>query len=144
MSAAPLTLLSVRLELAMTGGDKRTDELSELADRIEQFDQARSQRSPIRPHRERPERPPISPRERKMRQWLFAAIAAWGGFVFALIVIQGWGRLSPWELALAAPIVILCVLGCYGFHLFYADLGKRAVRMVRSRKRNDSGDAPLG
>lgn len=134
----------VRLELAMTSGDKRTDELSDLANRIEQLDQARSQRSPIRPHRERPKRPPISPRERKMRQWLFAAIAAWGGFVFALIVIQGWGRLSPWELVVAAPIVILCVLGCYGFHLFYADLGKSALRRLRSRKWNDSGDVSPG
>lgn len=95
--------------------DKRACELSDLA-------------------RQRPTRPPISPVERRARRWFLGIAVAWGGVVYALILAQGWGSVSPWELILAGPFMALCVLCAYAFHLFYTELGKSVLRMLRGKK----------
>jgi len=53
-------------------------------------------------------------------------MAVWDGLVYALVLIQEWGR--PWFLLFAAIMVILCTFGCYVFYLFYAELGRSALR----------------
>ena len=51
--------------------------------------------------------------------------------VGAMIVWQGWGVASVWELLLAFPICIGCAYVVYGFHIFYAELGKSIWRSLR-------------
>ena len=118
----------------MKGGDLKGDKVARLADRIDRFDRARSKPSHVKPSGERPKRPPLSPGERKVRRWVFAAMAAWGGLVYALVLVQEWGR--PWFLIFAAFMNVLCIFGCYGFYLFYAELGKSTLRKLRGSKDN--------
>lgn len=61
-------------------------------------------------------------------------MAAWGGLVYALVLVQEWGR--PWFLIFAAFMNVLCIFGCYGFYLFYAELGKSTLRKLRGSKDN--------
>jgi hypothetical protein len=121
----------------MNDGDKRADELSDLAHRIDLFDRAHSQVRQSKPPRDRPLRPPISPIERKARRWFLGIVSAWGAFIYALILVQGWGSASVWELIFAGPFVAFCVFGIYGFHLFYVELGKSVLRMFRGKKTGD-------
>lgn len=62
-------------------------------------------------------------------------MAVWGGLVYAVVLIQEWGR--PWFLIFAAIMATLCVFGCYGFYLFYAGLGRSALRMFRGGENSD-------
>ena len=119
----------------MLGSDRRTDDLANLADRIEQFDRAHSTPARIKISRVRPEQTPMSSRERKIRRIVFSAMAVWGALVYTVVLFQNWGR--PWFLIFSAGMITVCVYLCYGFYLFYVELGKSAARKFRGSRAND-------
>ena len=121
----------------MNDSDKRAVELSKLADRVNQFERTHSKVRLTKPPLDRPTRPPISPVEQKARRLFLGIASAWGACVYALFIIQGWGRASAWELILAGPLLAVCVWGVYGIHLFYAERGKSVLRLFRGKKTDD-------
>ena len=118
----------------MKDADERAGELSNLADRIERLERAHTPAPHFKPPPHRPTRPPISNTERKARRWFLAIASAWGALVYAVMLFQGWGSTSAWEKIAFGLVVALCVFVVYGFHIFYAELGKSAVRMFRGKK----------
>lgn len=61
-------------------------------------------------------------------------VSGWGGLVYALMLAQGWGSTNAGEKITVGLFVTFCVFGIYGFHLFYAELGKSVVRTFRAKK----------
>ena len=109
------------------------DELTDLAARIDRFEQSRPASAVIRELPANPFKPIISPREKAIRRWVLAAILGWCGLIYVWIVVLRWGKASVLELFLGAVFVLFCALGCYGFFLFYAELGKVIWRKLRLR-----------
>lgn len=114
--------------------DKRAGEFSNLADRIDRFERAHTPVQHSKPPPHRPTRPPISNAERKARRWFLGIVSVWGSLVYVLALVKGWGNTSTWDKITGGLFVAFCVLGIYGIHLFYVELGKSAVRMFRSEK----------
>lgn len=108
------------------------DRLSDLAARIDRLDQAAAPPVVKKVERARPPREAISPREKLIRRWVLGAFLVWGLLIYGLMVLQRWGSASTLDLVLGFPFMLVCVAGCYGFHLFYAELGKSVWRKVRS------------
>lgn len=109
------------------------EELTDLAARIDRFEQSRPDPAVIRRPPASPVKAVITPREKAIRRWVLAAILGWCGLICVWIVVLRWGQASVGELVLGPVFALFCALGCYGFFLFYAELGKLIWRKLRPR-----------
>ncbi|WP_143276100.1 hypothetical protein [Brevundimonas diminuta] len=112
---------------------KRDDRFADLNERISRLEQKAASEIVVQ---QRPPKPPaaeLSEGEKQVRVWVRRAVLAWGLLIWALMVFQGWGRISTIMIIMGFFFAIAISLAIYAINLAYWDFGKRAARRLMGR-----------
>ena len=112
---------------------KHDDRFADLNERISRLEQKVDSKTVVRQRPSRPQAVQLSEREKQVRVWVRRAVLAWGLLIWALIVFQGWGRISIIMIIMGFFFAIAISLAIYAINLAYWDFGKRAARRLMRR-----------